>query len=247
MKGLISTTMVLLVLVAAPAWPEEQAVLMLYHERAPYVVVDDNQDVQGLVGGPVRQAFEQASIALTWSEIPPNRQLMMLQTNKFPTCSLGWFKNAERERYAQFSESVYQDHPPIGIAIRTNANIADVSTISDLFQQDNLTLLTKVGYSYGDTIDKLITELEPNRLSVTVENTSMLKMLVAGRVDYFFIAYEEAEPLIVGQGLQVDDFKFVTLLDAPPGEHRYVICNQQVSTKTMANVNQWLTKQAQKE
>jgi len=171
--------------------------------------------------------------------------LLMLQQSDAPVCSLGWFKNEDREQYAQFSQPVYQDHPTIGLAKIANSNVPDETTVGGLFQQENLVLLTKAGYSYGAYIDKLITEYEPHRLTVTVENTSMLKMLAAGRVDYFFLALEEASQLIESQGLLVSDFKFVKLTDVPPGDNRYVICNQHVPKATLERVNDWLAKQAQ--
>lgn len=96
-----------------------------------------------------------------------------------------------------------------------------------------LILVLKDGYSYGSFLDEKIAEYCPNCLKVTVENLSMLEMIYKKRVDYFFIAPEEADGLISSSGLAKEEFKYIHFSDMPMGEKRYILCSQQVEDEVI--------------
>lgn len=62
------------------------------------------------------------------------------------------------------------------------------------------------------------------------------------RSDYFFIAPEEAEGLIRSSGYPREDFKFITFLDMPSGEKRYILLSQQINDHVVNELNRAIDK-----
>ncbi|OZG71665.1 hypothetical protein BTA51_19975 [Hahella sp. CCB-MM4] len=211
-----------------------------YHERPPYMTTVEDGIVVGLTATPATIAFQSAGIPHRWILTPSSRQLEIIKRNQGRHCSIGWFKNREREAYAKYSKPIYRDKPTIGLALASNSKMNSGHSIEETLRDKSLRLLVKSGYSYGTYIDKLIAEVQPEVLEVTVENINMLLMLNVDRADYFFIAEDEAEGLINASGFTVRDYKYIHFSDAPPGDNRYIICSQQVEDGVISQLNQWI-------
>lgn len=208
-----------------------------YHERKPYYMTGANE-VFGVCATPAKIAFEKAGVPVRWQKTPARRQLEIIKRNSGRDCLLGWFKNPEREQYARFSLPIYQDRPAIVLARADNEKITSDMTIEALLSRSDITLLKKDAYSYGEFVDRKIAEYDPGQVVTTAENLNMLKMIRAGRADYFFIAQEEAEWLIGASSLPEADFKFVTISDIPKGNKRYLLFSYQVEPEIVDKVNQ---------
>jgi len=198
-----------------------------YNERPPYLVTTA-EGVSGLTGDPVTLAFEESQIAYQWKQTPTKRQIYILQQNMGQDCIVAWFRNPERETFAKFTLPIYQDKPQIALARADNDKIASSGRIQDFFTNPMLTLLVKDGYSYGDFLDKKISEYQPLKLVTTNENEGMLRMIHAGHGDYMLIAPEEAEGLISTSEFDAQDFKRIIFNDILSGENRYILCSMQV-------------------
>jgi polar amino acid transport system substrate-binding protein len=216
--------------------PAAQTITLHYNERPPYLITTAD-GVAGLTGSPATIAFQRANIPFNWKQTPSKRQMYILQQNLGQDCLVGWFKNPEREKYAQYTQPVYRDVPQIALARSDNIRIDSVNTVDAIFSNADLTMLVKDGYSYGEFLDQKIAEHNPVRVVTTVENSGMLKMVQAGRADYFFIAPEEAEGLIETSEFSKDDFKVVGLQDIPYGENRYILCSLQVDHTIINRLN----------
>lgn len=212
---------------------------ILYHERPPYAQTS-GQGATGLTASPAGSAFEKAGLPFQWVLTPSKRQLLAIQENQGCDCSIGWFKNPEREAFALFSIPIYQDKPQIAIARADNDKIQSGKTTSEVLSNPELVLGIKDGYSYGQFLDGQIATIKPTTDVTTAENTNMLLKVHEGRNDYFFLGPEEADSLIVTAGLPPEDFKYVTFTDMPQGEKRYVICSQRVGQEVMDQLNQAL-------
>ncbi len=207
-----------------------------YNERPPYLVTT-NQGVGGLTGDPATIVFERSNIPFQWRQTPSKRQIYLLQQNKGRDCLVGWFKNMEREKFARYTLPIYWDKPQIALARADNDNIPVDCTVGDIFSNSKLNLLVKDGYSYGEFLDGKIKEYNPLRTVTTVENSEMLKMIYARHADYFFIAPEEADGLIMTSEFDLQDFKFVHFRDIPFGEKRYILCSVQVEDSIIERLN----------
>ncbi len=207
-----------------------------YHERAPYYITGP-LDVYGLCSDPVKFAFKKAGIKFQWKKTPAKRQLDIIRGNRSNDCLVGWFKNAEREKFARFSHYIYQDKPFIAIARADNHKILSNLSLTDILLNPQLVLLKKNGYSYGHFIDAKIKKINPNQETTNAENVGMLKMIHSSRADYFFISQEEAITLTGHSGLPKTEFKFIYFSDMPQGNKRYLIFSKRVDKKTVEKIN----------
>lgn len=215
----------------------DNVITLHYNERPPYLVTTET-GVGGLTGDPATIVFEKSNIPYKWEQTPSKRQIYLLEQNRGRDCAVGWFRNIERERFAKFTLPIYQDKPQIALARADNDNIPPDITVDKIFNNLKLNLLVKDGYSYGDFLDGKIKEHNPIRTVTTVENSEMLKMVVAGHADYFIIAPEEADGLINSSQFDLQDFKFVHFRDIPYGEQRYILCSEQVEDSIIERLNE---------
>jgi len=216
--------------------PSDNFITLHYNERPPYLVTLEN-GVGGLTGEPATIVFEKSGIPFEWTQTPSKRQIYLLQQNKGRDCLVGWFKNQEREDFAKYTLPIYWDKPQIALARADNDNVSVDATVTELFADSTLNLLVKDGYSYGDYIDGKVKEYNPNRTVTTVENSEMLKMIHARHADYFFIAPEEADGLIMSSQFDLQDFKLIKFRDIPSGEKRYILCSMQVEDTIIERLN----------
>lgn len=211
-----------------------------YHERPPYTITVAPGIVVGFTGTPASRAFQSAGVAHQWRQTPSKRQLAIIRENQGRDCSVGWFKNPEREAFARYTRPIYKDKERVALALAGNDAVQSGQRIQDLFRNEQVTLLMKAGYSYGQRVDKLIDKLDPERRTVTVENVGMLEILKKGRADYFFISEREADELIAHAGHSREQYKYVRLTNMPAGKKRYIICSQRVSPDLIERLNAWI-------
>ncbi|TWC36328.1 polar amino acid transport system substrate-binding protein [Pseudomonas sp. SJZ079] len=229
-----------LILSAALAAQAEEPITLHYNERAPYLQTLDNGDIVGLTATPVTQALRRAGIAFKWEKTPSNRQIQILEKNTGVDCMVGWFKNPQRELIGNFSLPLYRDRPTIGLARFGNSRLDSGRSLEQVLQDQQLRLLIKDGYSYGELIDGLIQRFNPRRIITTAENSTMLRMLALDRVDYFFIAEEEASELINRSKFEPGDFKLIRFSNSPAGNLRHLWCSKQVSRHRLEKINRAL-------
>ena len=213
-------------------------VTLYYEERTPYAVTSVDSDVTGLTATPVAEAFKEAGIAFAWKKMPFKRQLQTIRYDKKRSCGIGWFKKPEREDFALFSSSIYQDKPSITLSKQGNALVAKHNNIESLLKDKSLKLLVKDKFSYGSYIDDFIEKHNPDRVvAVGSSNVQMLQMILSGRADYFFVSEEEAEEMITSAGNNVQDFQRHQYVDMPPGNKRYIACSRQVTQEVVDSLN----------
>jgi uncharacterized protein (TIGR02285 family) len=219
----------------------ESPIQLYYYDRAPYAVTDTQGEVSGLCAAPAASAFKQAGIPFQWKKMPFKRQLVTIKHNKKKACGIGWFKNTERESFARFTDSIYQDKPAVTISKKGNKALDQHRDLKSLFVDKKIKLLVKDGFSYGTYIDELINSYDPKIVSVVNStNVEMLQMILSGRADYFFISEEEAEHIIAAAGYEMSQFQLQHFDDMPAGNRRYIACSQQVSPEIIDLLNRAL-------
>ncbi len=212
-----------------------------YNERAPYLQTTP-QGVIGLTADLANLVFEKANISFQWKKTPSKRQMLILKRNNECDCLVGWFKNSEREKFAKYTNYIYQDKPQIALTRADNRKIKNGISVDDILSDRALSLLVKDGYSYGGFLDRKIIQHNPDSMKVVFENRKMLELIHENRYDYFFIAPEEADGLIKASGFPKQDFKFVTFPDMPAGEKRYILCSMQIQDSIIEKLNKAILK-----
>jgi len=212
-----------------------------YLERVPYFYTFED-GVRGLVVDRVKLVFEKAEIPIKWKLLPAKRHMKFLKANKEKFCTIGWYKNDKRMKFAKYSEYIYQNKTRIALAKADNDKIRSGLTLDDVFLNTQLSLIVKDGYSYGSFIDKKIAKYNPVRQKVTVENISMIRMIHKGRADYFFTSEEEADILIPETGFKRDDFQYVKFSNMPAGLKRYILYSKKVENDIILKVDEAIRK-----
>lgn len=222
-------------LLAGPLHAEEP-IDLYYNERPPYLVSALDGSVSGLTATPAAEAFRDAGIAFQWIRLPTNRQLALLKDNHRPACAVGWFRNAERERFAKFTKPIYQDKPTVGMASGDLA-IPDKLSLTELLSRHDVRVLVKDGYSYGPYIDNLLAAHRGNVVVTPLDNIDMARMISARRADFMFVAEEEASSLLQMAGLNPLNFKVLRFTDMPMGEYRHIMCDKLVPDEVIQRLS----------
>ena len=199
--------------------------------------MENNDFLHGLVGTPVKRAFEKSKLPYKLLEIPPKRQLIMIKKNYGKYCGIGWYKNKKREKFGKFTLPVYKDALTIALTLSSNNKIPKNASIEDLIKNNNLTQLIRNGFSYGKYIDEMIKLYHTNSDIVTADNEKIFLMLTAGRGDYSFVSYEEAINLVLNSDKPVTDFNFIYPRNGKNGEYRYIFCSKKVTDKEIELLN----------
>lgn len=217
------------------AWA--QPVTLHYIQRPPYMMAS-GEGLSGLTGGPSYLAFKSAQVPVVVQETPVARQLRYVETNSGQDCMIGMFKKPEREVFAKFTKPVYQDQPQVILTAAANApRFAAFHSVVDVFNDKSMVLLVKLAYSYGTTLDALITRYQPTVVRTTDENLLMIKSIKLKMSDYMFIAPEEAAVAISAAGFALNDFKQITFKNMPDGEYRHLMCSKNVPDDVIQKLN----------
>jgi uncharacterized protein (TIGR02285 family) len=215
----------------------DRELTLYYHERPPYSSKQADGSVRGVLADIAGMTMKAAGIAYRWEALPSARQLAVIKRDEGPACALGWFKRPDREAFAKFTRAIYRDLPTIVVARSGDPRFSGMPTLDALFQDKNLLLLTKTGYSYGAEIDAKLAADTPNLRRDPSDNRAMLVMISRKRVDYMIMAEEEAQDLLTDPGLG-KAVAIYHLGDAPPGEYRYLMCSRSVPDDMIARINQ---------
>ena len=219
-------------------WAQSNAPVTLhYSERPPYQYTDAHGHPAGLLNGLAAKVFDSAGIAVQWRSQPYNRSLMIIQANTGNDCSIGWFRTAEREAFAQFTLPIYRDRPQVGLARADFPVVAGISA-QDLLEDPATRLLLKQSFVYGAYLDALIAKRPADSIQrVSVEVPTMLMMLRARRADMLILSIEEVDFYAMQPDFPMQDFQVISFTDVPQGELRYLMCSQQFDPVLMARIN----------
>ncbi|MDE1461628.1 transporter substrate-binding domain-containing protein [Spartinivicinus poritis] len=213
---------------------DEHYIRIYYHERTPYYKIEDNR-LTGIVGSKAQQILEKSKVPYRLLNIPAARQIEEVKLNKKHICAVGWFKNKERELFAKYTMPIYQDKPAVLVTTKNQLNVLNKKNIDNLLSDQSLYIGIKIGYSYGGFIDKKISQHNPKKLRMSQDNLGMMEMLKANRFNYFIVAEEEAEELVLANK---GSFVIHKLSDLPPGSKRYFMCSKMVDNSIIDKINQ---------
>jgi polar amino acid transport system substrate-binding protein len=221
---------------AAPVFANaDDKITLSFNERPPYLIPAADGTASGLTASPAADAFKAAGIEVSWSKVPPNRQLAVIKEGG-PNCAIGWYKTAEREGFAKFTKPIYRDKPTVLVAHTAFAG-KQGDKLADVMEGKGVKVLVKENFSYGPFIDAL---LEKHKAVLTKSNgtaTQMLQLVNAKMVDFMFASEEEAEYLVEQSGINAKTFQQLQMADIPNGDYRYIMCSKQVPDEVIAKLN----------
>ncbi len=225
------------ILPAIPAHASEKTLTVLAFHRPPYYILEKNRPAGGILVEITREALTTAGIPHIFVEAPPKRILNIIETAQKYACSVGWFKTAERERFARFSDPIYVGQP-MGAALRPELvkTLPEPLTVAGLMQQ-KLRLGLRGGFSYGEWLDARLAGHRGSTDQSVTENEQLLEMIARDRIDYTVIDPEEYAWLVSRNKEFQTDTTFVALRDIPPEVPRYLMCSRCVPPEVISRIN----------
>jgi uncharacterized protein (TIGR02285 family) len=237
MKSLLCATLL------AVAFPQclcaADFIKVQFVQRPPFTSQAANGAVEGLLATPVEQIFNRAGIGMQWELTSVNRQWDAITNPKEMTCSVGWFKNPEREKIAKYTKPIFQDQPHVILA-RKQISFDPNDKLEKLLASTTTRLLLKNKYSYGIKLDGLFKKYQSKTVMSDAEYRQMVQLLIADRADIMFVTREEAQYLFENEDIS-KDLQILSPKDMPEGEKRYLVCNRLVSDELIDRLNRAIT------
>lgn len=207
-----------------------------YIHRPPYYVKDAAGQAGGFLVEITRQVLIEAQIPFHFEEMPPKRILSRLRERR-RACSPGWFKTPDRERVARFSQSIYRNLPLCMIINRQLALRFEEAPKMARILSSGLTLGVMDGFSYGPWTDAHIADFRPKVYRLTGRQGNLLKMVLRNRVDYMFMAIEEAAHVFAHNDRAAAMGRIVRIADAPEGNQRHIMFSLGVDEQTVEKID----------
>lgn len=183
------------------------------------------------------EIFQLAGIPVTLQKVPPKRILSMIKANRDSYCSIGWFRNNERQLYAKFTAPIYQDLPFELLILKDRRTMfSSYSTFESLLSNTTLVFGATRGYSYGEYVDRLL-EQSRGQIEEANSNLNNLHKLAAGRVDYMLVSPETVTVLADQASMDPGRFESISLKDIPKGNKRHIMCSQKVPDRLIDAMN----------
>ncbi len=214
---------------------------VLYDVRPPFVSFDGKQ-LQGSIGLRAQAVLERSGIAFELREIPVKRQLLMIEQNLSPVCSLARLKTVERLRTGVFSGTLAES-PPYVAVVRRDANMPEPATLDNWAARPELRWGAHEGLYYSDFVQATMRKARAKILLFRTNHQHFANLLAARRIDFLILHEDEAQEMLKANGAgALTPLRTLTLADLRHGEQRFFYCSKRVPEASLRAINQALVK-----
>jgi hypothetical protein len=214
----------------------DSPVIILYSDRPPFMQKQIDGSLAGITATPAMLAFSKASISYNIREASPNRRLLEVKENRDRICSIGLYKNPERESYALFSKPISRDGKMIALT-NVNLKLPESVLIDTILARSDLHVLVKKDIFYGAYLESKFTKMKAQKIESTAEYSQLLRLIKVGRAQLIFLPGEEALFYMRESGYTSADFRIIKFNEMPLGEYRYIMCSFKVGESVMQKIN----------
>ncbi|HUX41689.1 MAG TPA: transporter substrate-binding domain-containing protein [Rectinemataceae bacterium] len=207
-----------------------------YFPRPPLYTANADGSAGGFLNEIAKLVLDEAKIPYRLVEIPSARVELAVKNREY-AAGLGWFKNPEREQWANFSAPIYQDRPLVAVVNKAKAGPFGAEARIDQLLGTGLTLGTIRGFSYGSFADGAIERLHPSIESIVGPQSSLIQMVARGRADLLLLGMEEAGYLMEHDPNMAASLKIVRISDAPAGSLRYFMFSKSVDSSVIERID----------
>lgn len=207
-----------------------------YIEYPPYYYTENGEE-KGILVEKTKAIFAAAGIDSEYILMPSKRALEYVARQPH-ACSIGWFKNPEREKRFAYSRPIYSNTSQSVVYLKKNATLFSAFTsLESLLASELFTMGAVNGHSEGAYVDRLL-ERYHNRVNRSpMRDEQLVQMLSAGRFDFILYPPEEIGVVLRAAGLDCADFESLVVNDIPSGNLRYIICNKNMPESVLERIN----------
>ncbi len=216
-------------------------ITFLMYEHVPLLLFQDGK-ASGYVGERAYKVLTNSGIDFTVELSNPRRILAALKDESPNTCTFGFFKTAERQKFVQYSEPFIQDIRQ-GLLIRTENRslFRNHRTFVEALADKSIVLGNVRGVSMGHDTDLLIEKHNPTTI-FGLDLEAIIRMLEAERFHYTLTDEIKAGAAFEKFGMNPKDFTVVHFPDMPPGSKRYFMCSRKTSPSIVTRLNKTIGK-----
>ena len=214
----------------------ETPITVLYSDRPPFMKKQADGTLTGTAATTAILAFAKAEIPIEIKEASPARRLLDVKENNTRVCSLGFYKNAERETFARFSNPISQDGKMIAFA-NIKFQMSKPVSVDAILQRSDLNILIKKNIFYGPFLESKFAQMKAQRIESTAEFAQLIRLIKIERAQLIFLPEEEAQFYLKEFGYSATDFNLIHFAEMPAGEFRYMMCSLRVEEAVMAKLN----------
>lgn len=252
------TTFIVMCITSVHADDSLSPITLSFTEKPPYYFTHEiSKEPQGFLLNKSLEIFDRAQIKYKLISLPPKRILKEIEDNKTAHCSIGWFKNSEREKFALYSEIIHRDSPMVVVInSELRSQLTNTSTLKDLeewiFFKRGQTLNSQTfifgtvsGFSYGEALDAIILKLGKNKITTDQSSQSPLQLLhriAFERINMGFFDIEEYGHYINNNPRLAANLALLKMVDSPPGKERFIICSKNVGAEVIQKINKHIKK-----
>ncbi|WP_158248656.1 substrate-binding periplasmic protein [Chromobacterium sinusclupearum] len=209
---------------------------LYYYDRPPFHFIASDGSVSGSVATITEKILNQANVSYIWKQAPALRILSILRQDHDYSCSPGWYKTSEREKFYNFSLPIYVGKPLVAVT-RADFKAPETITAANLFSLPGINIVYKKGMVIGDYLSDIISRVPTDQVHiVTLEEVGKLKMIQAGHFDLTLLTEEEAD--YFKNNLTIFfNLKIIKMPDVPGGDKRFILCSKAVPAATMEKIN----------
>lgn len=219
-----------------PLASAETPITVLYSERPPFMKKQSDGTLTGTAATPSILAFSKAALPFEIREASPARRLLDVKENNGRVCSIGFYKNAERESFARFSNPVSQDSKMIVLANSKFQSAKSVS-VDEILARSDIKVLIKKSIFYGPFLETKFAKMNAQRIESAAEYPQLIRLIKFERAQLIFLPEEEAQFYLNESGYSISDFNLIQFAEMPPGELRHIMCSLKVEESVMARLN----------
>ena len=202
-----------------------ERLVVSYLDRVPFSRETPAGPV-GLLVDAIAPAFRAAGIVPDYQALPPGRALQRIAEGVDVSCSLGWFRTAEREAFAWFSRPIFRDRPPVLVVYHAIAAEArQLPSFAAALQHPHWVVGVIAHFSYGEEVDQLLMTT-PMLDRVVSDTLGLLRRVASGRNHLMISGPHEVASLIAHSGIAADQIRILTLPNTPPGQLRHLMCSR---------------------
>lgn len=226
---------------ATASGQESERINFLMYEHVPLLLFQ-GEKASGYVGERAYKVLTDSGIDFTVELSNPRRILATLKDGSPNTCTFGFFKTAERQKFVQYSEPFIQDISQ-GLLIRKeNLSVfRNHRTFVEVLADKSILLGNVRGVSMGYETDLLIEKHKP-RTIFGLDLEAIIRMLEAARFHYTLTDEIKAGAAFEKFGIDPKELTFVHYPDMPPGSKRYFMCSKKTSPSIVTRLNKAIGK-----